>query len=257
MKKRSIFLLSIVILLSVVLFTQYPYLSKLYVSYTTGVKDSDDLDIIINTASEYNLSAKEVSAAYNNLSIIFNSEMFSMGIQEKEVEIINLASKGMSEEQIRDYAKDKLFTDGFPKEKLKSLANLGWSPIIIYVMSDQQIEAIFDSISHANQPGGTESMLVYESLADNIFAQYKNNTISYNDVFQRTPADFIFPEIIRWDKYSFYQDEMGYFAVIIPSEDEKYIMTISVDDTTYKNIDGSITDNPPFVRHVSFYVNEK
>ena len=124
-------------------------------------------------------------------------------------------------------------------------------------MSDQQIEAIFDSISHANRPGGTESMLVYESLADNIFAQYKNNTISYSDVFQRTPADFIFPEIIRWDKYSFYQDEMGYFAVIIPSEDEKYIMTISVDDTTYKNIDGSITDNPPFVRHVSFYVNEK
>ena len=47
------------------------------------------------------------------------------------------------------------------------------------------------------------------------------------------------------------------FVSIIPVGDIKYVITISVDDTIYHNIDGSITNNPPFVRQVSFFHQRK
>ncbi len=259
MKRKFVFKIAAVILLAVtaVFFLNKDYFSKLYVSKVTGVTDSDDLEIIVGTAAEYDLSVIEISTAYKNLSMVFNSEIFSSGIQDREKEIITLASKGLSETEIRDYAKEKLLTSGFSEQKLKSLANMGWSPILVYTMTDEYIQQIFDSVQQSNAPGGARRMLIYERLTADIFDQYKDGDIKYNEFYSQPPQDFIFPEIIRWDKYSFQQDEMGYFFVAIPSEDERYVMTVSIDDTVYQNIDGTVIDNPPFIRHVNFYENNQ
>jgi len=217
------------------------------------VTDSDQLEVIAGFAEENGLSATQAVTIYRNASVIIFSEEFFLGLPERKAEIISLATDGLTEEEIREWAKDKLFAEGFAEEKLKSLANMGWSPIVVYVMTEDRIQMIFDSVNRANGPGGPQSMLRYEALADEIFDDYKNGAVTYNNEFAQPPEDFIFPEIIRWDKYKFRQNEMGYFGVFIHSADKKYVMAITVDDTVYVNMDGSVRDDDPFVKQVAFY----
>ena len=76
-------------------------------------------------------------------------------------------------------------------------------------------------------------LISYEELAENIFSKYKNNEITYDNVYVAPPEDFIFPELIDWDKTKITQDEMGYYNANILSVDGKYRMCISINDNTY------------------------
>ena len=177
------------------------------------------------------------------------AEDMSKGVNEQRMdEILMLAINGKTWDEIRDYAKDKLLTSGFPDEKLRSFANNGYSPIDIYVLDSdtlfQLTNSIMSNVWKAN----------YKDLVQKVWLDYKIGNIRPDEKFAAVPADFQFTESIDWDNISFSQSEMGYLGTKIPSADGKYFMTFSINDFTYGHMDGSVTDNPPFVEYTGFYL---
>ena len=174
---------------------------------------------------------------------IFFDDMTGIADQQRMDEILMLAVNGKTWDEIIDYAKDKLLTGGFPDEILKSFANQGYSPIYIYVLDEDALFKLNNDIMNSVLKSQ------YKDIVEQAWRDYKHGDSDGDNV----PPDYIFTETVDWKGIDFTQDEMGYYYAMIPSEDNRYNMCISVDDTVYVNIDGSVTDNPPFVRSVTFY----
>lgn len=208
-----------------------------------------------NNADFFNTVVKKVTVNINSKS---NDEQDDVkkDVNQENIEIIQrMYDSGKSEAEIIEFAKKELISQGIKDEQLRTLANLSFSPVEIYCMEDTArqrfINQTFEQLKADNQPGGANRLLMYEELADKVFLSYKNNSITYNETFEKTPEDFIFPEIIHWGKTEFVQDEMGYYNVNILSKDGKYRMGISIKDFTY---DGEYPfDSTPTVNYVAFF----
>ncbi len=176
--------------------------------------------------------------------IIFGQEPVENAVQERIDEIVSLAVDGKNQDEIRDYAKEQ---SGIDKERLRTFANSGYSPVEIYIMTEENRDNLFNDILK------TTWKFNYKELADDVWHSYKRNDIPESDAYQSVPQDYLFTENLDWEGIDFVQNEMGYYYVMIPSEDNRYNMCISIDDTEYVDMDGTVTDNPPFVRKVTFY----
>ena len=166
-------------------------------------------------------------------------------------ELVTMAVEGKSWEDIRDWAKSELLDGILSEDMLKSFANQGYSPIDIYALTAEYRQRMESQIRYNNR------QTQYKLLTEQIWTDYKNSSIKYENQFKRPPADFVFGDISDksvWDNMEFQQDEMGYFYTTISSADGKYYMSISIDDNVYQNMFGTIIDNDPFVRSVSFYL---
>lgn len=179
---------------------------------------------------------------------IFFQDVSDIADEQRMEEVLMLAVNGKTWDEIRDYAKEKLLTGGFPDENLRSFANQGYSPIYIYVLDSDELFQLSNSV--ISNIWKTK----YKDLVQKVWSDYKNGNIRPDNKIAELPADFVFTESIDWDNISFSQNEMGYFGTQIPSADGKYFMNLSINDFTYGNIDGSVTDNPPFVEYTGFYL---
>ncbi len=179
--------------------------------------------------------------------IIFGQDPVENAVQERFDEIVSLAVDGKNQDEIKDYVKEQLITSGIDEERLRTFANSGYSPVDIYIMTEENRDNLFNDIMKITWKFN------YKELADDVWHSYKRKDIPESDVYQSVPQDYLFTENPDWKGIDFVQDEMGYYYVMIPSEDNRYNMCISVDDTEYVDIDGTVTDNPLFVRKVTFY----
>ena len=111
---------------------------------------------------------------------------------------------------------------------------------------------IIDDIKKSVMPGGSVRRLTYEEMASEVLNKYRGSEVIYDDVYSKPPHDFVFPEYIDWSRYSFSQNEMGYFALTMPSAaDENYFMSIFVDDMMF----GDEMREQPVIHYVGFYHN--
>ncbi len=91
----------------------------------------------------------------------------------------------------------------------------------------------------------------YDKAVSDIISQYRTDTVKIQGHITEMPAAFTFPQSIPPLFYT--QDEMGYWHTNIYSRDNKYMMSISIDNTSYGNIDGTVTTTTPTVYGVSFH----
>ena len=109
---------------------------------------------------------------------------------------------------------------------------------------------IIDDIKKSVMPGGAVRRLTYETMADEVLDKYRHSEVVYDDVYSAPPQEFVFPEYIDWSRYSFSQNEMGYFALTMPSAaDENYFMNIFIDDMMF----GDEMREQPVIHYVGFY----
>ena len=165
--------------------------------------------------------------------------------------IIGIYLQGRTQRQVREWAKERLVDDGMITEPwLKTLANSGWAPEQVYAMSDSKKNEIIDDIKKSVMPGGAVRRLTYETMADEVLDKYRHSEVVYDDVYSAPPQEFVFPEYIDWSRYSFSQNEMGYFALTMPSAaDENYFMNIFIDDMMF----GDEMREQPVIHYVGFY----
>ncbi|MBR5520934.1 MAG: hypothetical protein IKU54_02960 [Oscillospiraceae bacterium] len=163
--------------------------------------------------------------------------------------VIGLYMQGMSESQVRQWVKEQLLSGVIDENWLRTLANSGWAPEQIYVITDEKREQLIADIKESVMPGGSVRRLIYEEMASEVLQKYKDGQIVYDEIYSKPPENVVFPDFIDWSKYSFAQDEMGYFYVIFPSADEKYNIAVSVDDMMFDDV----MRETPLIRHVDFY----
>ena len=164
--------------------------------------------------------------------------------------VIGLYLQGMTQRQVREWVKSELIGKVMDEVTLKSLARSSWAPEQIYAITDEKRQELIQDMKDAVMPGGAVKRLTYETMADEVLEQYRNGEITYDDVYSAPPREFVFPENIDWSRYSFSQNEMGYFALTIPSvNDRDLLMNIFVDDMIY---DGVIREHP-LIKYVGFY----
>lgn len=184
--------------------------------------------------------------------ILFDENLISHGEENRIDVLVKIALRGVSYDDIRNTAKDILRQEGYPEEKIKTFANMGYSPVDIFILDADYRGKLFDDmVASANRTG---RQLAYEELAESVWLGYRNGTVKYDGTYSGMPGDFIFTDMINWGETGFVQNEMGYYYVQIPSADGKYFMTVTVDDTVYGNMDGTFNDRPPFVKSVGFYL---
>ncbi|MBR4035655.1 MAG: hypothetical protein IKJ05_02845 [Oscillospiraceae bacterium] len=208
----------------------------------------------IQTDNGIYIGDREESVEFLNYAFrqtLFDQSLAGQTDKNRVDELVQLATEGKTEAEIRDWAKTALISGGMSEDILKSFANNGYSPTDIFVLKSdvrQRMESVTRYEIRKTR---------YKLLVEQLWTDYRNGNVTYEPPYKRPPADFVFGDIFgdksQWDTMDFIQDEMGYYYAMIPSEDNRYNMCVSVDDTVYVNIDGSVTDNPPFVRSVTFY----
>ncbi len=184
--------------------------------------------------------------------VLFNDRQLQGHYDETRYDkIIGIYLQGRTQRQVREWSKERLVDDGIITATwLKTLANSGWAPEQVYAMTDEKRNEIISGIQQSVMPGGAVRRLTYEQMASDVLEKYKKGEIVYDDIYSRPPEDFNFPEYIDWSRYSFHQNEMGYFALSIPSaDDEEYFMSIFVDDMMFDDV----IREEPLIKYVGFH----
>ncbi len=188
---------------------------------------------------------------YANRLLFDDSQLEDHYDKTRYDKIIGIYLQGRSQRQVREWSKERLVDDGMiTADWLKTLASSGWAPEQMYAITDEKRNEIITGIKESVMPGGAVRRLTYEQMASDVLEKYKKGEIIYDDVYSRPPEDFNFPEYIDWGRYSFQQNEMGYFFVTFPSvDDEDYFMSISVDDMMFNGV----MRETPLIKYVGFY----
>lgn len=186
---------------------------------------------------------------------LFDRNTIGQSDESRVDELIQLAIEGNDENEIRNYAKNALLSDGLSDDTLKSFANQGYSPIDIFVLKADVRQRMESDARYQTKK------VQYKLLVEQLWNDYKNNNIIYQHPYKRPPSDFVFGDIFtdkaQWDTMEFQQNEMGYFYTLLPSADGKYYMTVTIDDNGYENMFGTVKDDPPFIRFVDFYLQSE
>lgn len=217
------------------------------------VYQTEQIDIYHKIANKFGFTADEIKTIYYYKGTFVDKQLLLDAEPAKaQVVLDSILSNQKFDDVVTQYR--RLIADsGIDEDKTKTLNNLGYSLMDIYLMSYAKIADIFASIEQSNMPGGANRVLGYEELAGSVLENYKNGTVVFDTIYEQPPADFAYPEFIHWGEYSFSQNEMGYYWVAFPSADGKYVMTITIDDSQFADIDGNFEDSSYKVHHVGFY----
>ena len=217
------------------------------------VYQTEQIELYHQLANRFGFTADEIKTIYYYKGAFVDKQLLLYAPPAKAQVVLDSIFSGQEFDDVVTQYRNLIADGGLDEDKTKTLTHLGYSLMDIYLMNKEQLTAIFDSIRQSNMPGGANRVLGYEEMAGNVLESYKNGTVVFDDIYEQPPEDFQYPEFIDWGKYSFGQDEMGFFWVAFPSTDNRYVMTIAIDDSQFADINGNFKDAGYKVHNVGFY----